>query len=103
VIVDTQRHLGELLSNICADGILTVSDDLLKNDGRRFINMMEQLAERRLQREEDRQYGMTAAHQAFAEGEYEDDEEDNGAYESEEDEDFEDDDMVCLPGIIHIV
>lgn len=67
--------------------------------------MMEQLAERRMQREEDRmisQYGMPAAHQAFAERGYEN-EEDDGAYESEEDEDFEDDDMVCLPGIIHIV
>lgn len=31
-------------------GILTVADDLLKNDGRKFIEMMEQLAERRMQR-----------------------------------------------------
>ena len=35
------------------DGILTVADDLLKNDGKHFIDMMEQLAERRMQREED--------------------------------------------------
>lgn len=34
-------------------GILTVADDLLKNDGQKFIDMMEQLAERRMQREED--------------------------------------------------
>ncbi|PHH65040.1 hypothetical protein CDD81_3438 [Ophiocordyceps australis] len=34
-------------------GILTVADDLLKNDGKRFIEMMEQLAERRMAREED--------------------------------------------------
>uniref|UniRef100_L7JDN1 Stress response protein NST1 n=1 Tax=Pyricularia oryzae (strain P131) TaxID=1143193 RepID=L7JDN1_PYRO1 len=34
-------------------GILTVADDLLKNDGKKFIEMMEQLAERRMQREED--------------------------------------------------
>jgi hypothetical protein len=33
------------------DGILTVADDLLKNDGKHFIDMMEQLAERRMQRE----------------------------------------------------
>ncbi|KAG5519444.1 hypothetical protein PMAC_002071 [Pneumocystis sp. 'macacae'] len=33
-------------------GILTVADDLLKNDGKKFIEMMEQLAERRIQREE---------------------------------------------------
>lgn len=33
-------------------GILTVADDLLKNDGKKFIEMMEQLAERRMAREE---------------------------------------------------
>jgi hypothetical protein len=32
-------------------GILTVADDLLKNDGKKFIEMMEQLAERRMARE----------------------------------------------------
>ncbi|RMD40515.1 hypothetical protein DV735_g4604, partial [Chaetothyriales sp. CBS 134920] len=36
-----------------AHGILTVADDLLKNDGRHFIDMMEQLAERRMAREEE--------------------------------------------------
>jgi hypothetical protein len=39
-----------------ADGILTVADDLLKNEGKRFIDMMEQLAERRLAREEAAQH-----------------------------------------------
>ena len=34
-------------------GILTVADDLLKNDGKKFIEMMEQLAERRMAREEE--------------------------------------------------
>jgi hypothetical protein len=43
------------------DGILTVADDLLKNEGKRFIDMMEQLAERRLAREEETQY-MTHHH-----------------------------------------
>lgn len=33
--------------------ILTVADDLLKNDGQKFLEMMEQLAERRMQREEE--------------------------------------------------
>ncbi|KAK4205154.1 salt tolerance down-regulator-domain-containing protein [Triangularia verruculosa] len=33
-------------------GILTVADDLLKNDGRKFIEMMEQLAERRMASQE---------------------------------------------------
>ncbi|KAJ3928361.1 MAG: hypothetical protein NXY57DRAFT_527870 [Lentinula lateritia] len=52
--------------------ILTVADDLLKNDGQKFLEMMEQLAERRMQREEE------------AVGDLEDDSED------EEDEDEED-------------
>ncbi|WKT50201.1 hypothetical protein QSH57_015149 [Fusarium oxysporum f. sp. vasinfectum] len=34
--------------NMDLGGILTVADDLLKNDGKRFIEMMEQLAERRM-------------------------------------------------------
>ncbi|KAG5439632.1 hypothetical protein PCK2_000766 [Pneumocystis canis] len=36
-------------------GILTVADDLLKNDGKKFIEMMEHLAERRIQRELQKQ------------------------------------------------
>lgn len=34
-------------------GILTVADDLLKNDGQKFLEMMEQLADRRMQRAEE--------------------------------------------------
>lgn len=60
-------------------GILTVADDLLKNDGKKFIEMMEQLAERRMQREEE------AAMEAR---EYDDEEEDDY-----DDEDIESD--VC--------
>lgn len=33
-------------------GILTVANDMLKNDGKEFISLMEQLAERRMQREQ---------------------------------------------------
>lgn len=92
-------------------GILTVADDLLKNDGQKFIDMMEQLAERRMQREEEASnyapYGMShqqppAAH-AHAphthgppvEDEY-DDEEDE-VYDSQDDDydEEEEDDMVC--------
>ena len=32
---------------------MTVADDLLKNDGKKFLEMMERLAERRMQREEE--------------------------------------------------
>lgn len=41
--------IGHFLSG----GILTVADDLLKNDGQKFLEMMEQLAERRSLREEE--------------------------------------------------
>lgn len=36
--------------------MLTVADDLLKNDGKKFIDMMERLAERRMAREEEASY-----------------------------------------------
>lgn len=85
-----------------SDGILTVADDLLKNDGKHFIDMMEQLAERRMQREEDTQYGIAAAHQSVHDGhnhgpldedDY-DEEEDEEDYDSQEEEEYEEDEMV---------
>lgn len=85
------------------DGILTVADDLLKNDGKHFIDMMEQLAERRMQREEDTQYNIAAAHQSFHAGhnhgplddEDYDDEEDED-YDSQEEEEFDEDEMDAM-------
>ncbi|KAK4191928.1 salt tolerance down-regulator-domain-containing protein [Podospora australis] len=85
-------------------GILTVADDLLKNDGRKFIEMMEQLAERRMAREEDarEQYeqgyehanGNRYAHSNHAqppeEEEFEDEED---VYEEDEEDGFEEDDQ----------
>lgn len=64
--------------------ILTVADDLLKNDGGKFLEMMEQLAERRMQRDEE----------AAKEVEMASDEEEDDPEESEEDEedDGEEDD-----------
>ena len=59
--------------------ILTVADDLLKNDGKKFLEMMEQLAERRMQRELD------------AEGDMEDSDDEDDE-EGDEDEDLDDDD-----------
>lgn len=43
-------------ANRFTDNLLTVADDLLKNDGRKFIEMMEQLAERRMQRETEAEF-----------------------------------------------
>ncbi|CAL5872574.1 uncharacterized protein PFLUO_LOCUS6838 [Penicillium psychrofluorescens] len=85
------------------DGILTVADDLLKNDGKHFIDMMEQLAERRMQREEDTQYGIAAAHQSFHGGhnhgplddEDYDDEEDE-EYDSQEEDEYDEDEMDAM-------
>lgn len=81
-----------------------MADDLLKNDGKHFIDMMEQLAERRMQREEDTQFAMAAAHQAMHSGhnhgpldEDDYDEEEDDDYDSQEDdEDYEEDEMVRL-------
>jgi hypothetical protein len=78
---------------------LTVADDLLKNDGKKFIEMMEQLAERRMQREEEAQYhAQSNTHQSYSahghapqpeEEEYDDEVDEEEGYE---DDDYEEDD-----------
>lgn len=90
-----------------ADNLLTVADDLLKNDGRKFIEMMEQLAERRMQRESEAEYaasnqnhhslyppgsiGMNQEDPLAAGDDFDDDE---ASYDSQEeyDDDMEDED-----------
>ncbi|KAJ3562607.1 hypothetical protein NPX13_g8505 [Xylaria arbuscula] len=82
-------------------GILTVADDLLKNDGKKFIEMMEQLAERRMAREEDASHypggythsmrsGLSNTHNRPPEDqeEYDEEEEEEEEYDSQE-EDYE--------------
>ncbi|KAI1740843.1 hypothetical protein F4680DRAFT_87306 [Xylaria scruposa] len=81
-------------------GILTVADDLLKNDGKKFIEMMEQLAERRMAREEDATHygsyghnvngGLSSPHNhpPPEDEEYDEEEEEEEEYESQE-EDYE--------------
>lgn len=75
-------------------GILTVADDLLKNDGKKFIEMMEQLAERRMQREEEAAYAshpsMYRSHGSHNHGPPPD--EDDFGDEEDGEEDYEDDD-----------
>jgi hypothetical protein len=96
-------------------GILTVADDLLKNDGKKFIEMMEQLAERRMAREEDARdqgyYGHppngmhTHSHThnhpppPVEEEEYDDDEEDDEYDSQDEDYDDDEEELVCGCGI----
>lgn len=65
-------------------GILTVADDLLKNDGQKFLEMMEQLADKRIQREREAAESVNDA-----------DDDDEGS-EDEYDED-EDEDECVLP------
>jgi hypothetical protein len=93
-------------------GILTVADDLLKNDGKKFIEMMEQLAERRMAREEDAKEQFNSNGYAHPpngniqphhhthnhapppeEEDYDDEEEDEDEYDSQDD-DYEEEEMV---------
>ena len=83
-------------------GILTVADDLLKNDGKKFIEMMEQLAERRMAREEEAQYAAAGLRHPNMAGhnhgppldEEEYDDEDDDDYGSEDDDDYDEDEVV---------
>ncbi|KAL9072867.1 MAG: hypothetical protein Q9157_004947, partial [Trypethelium eluteriae] len=84
-------------------GILTVADDLLQNDGKKFIEMMEQLAERRMQREEEAQFaasglGSSSQHPYSNHPPDEDDfeDEDEDEYDSQEDYDEEEDEMESM-------
>jgi hypothetical protein len=89
--------------NMDLGGILTVADDLLKNDGKRFIEMMEQLAERRMAREEEsrehlnRGYGHPPGsysnphnHPTPEDDEYEEEEDEEEDYDDSQDEEYED-------------
>ncbi|PQE25691.1 stress response nst1 protein [Rutstroemia sp. NJR-2017a BBW] len=94
-------------------GILTVADDLLKNDGKKFIEMMEQLAERRMAREEDAKEQYANANYGHPpngsmhshshnhnhnhppppeDDEYDDEEDDEDEYDSQE-EDYDEEEM----------
>ena len=81
-----------------------MADDLLKNDGKHFIDMMESLAEKRMQREQamsappaaltyqDAQQGHN--HPPLDEEDEFDDEGDEDDYESQDDDDLDQEDMV---------
>ncbi|KAB5532737.1 salt tolerance down-regulator-domain-containing protein [Coniochaeta sp. 2T2.1] len=92
-----QNYPANVPGSSSLGGILTVADDLLKNDGRKFIEMMEQLAERRMAREEEakeayRNYGPHSNGGAYGhhpppeEEEYDDDEEEEEEYDDDEEE-----------------
>lgn len=82
-------NLGSSLTVTGPNNILTVADDLLKNDGQKFLEMMEQLAERRMQREEE-----AAGDMEDDSEEDEEDEEDEDDEEEDEDEDEDDEEVM---------
>lgn len=99
--------------NMDLGGILTVADDLLKNDGKRFIEMMEQLAERRMAREEDarehfsRGYGHPNGsysnphnHPPPEEDEYDEEEDEEEDYDDSQDEEYEEEEVYSNPSVM---
>lgn len=99
--------------NMDLGGILTVADDLLKNDGKRFIEMMEQLAERRMAREEDarehfaRGYGHPNGsypaphnHPPPEEDEYDEEEDEEDDYDDSQEEEYDDEEVYSNPSVM---
>ncbi|KAL2683162.1 hypothetical protein Neosp_007629 [[Neocosmospora] mangrovei] len=100
--------------NMDLGGILTVADDLLKNDGKRFIEMMEQLAERRMAREEDARehfsrgyggqpngsYSHPHNHPPPDDDEYDDEEDEEEDYDDSQDEEYEDEEVYSNPSVM---
>jgi hypothetical protein len=99
--------------NMDLGGILTVADDLLKNDGKRFIEMMEQLAERRMAREEDardhftRSYGHPNGsyssphnHPPLEDDDYEEEDDEEDDYDDSQDEEYEDEEVYSSPSVM---
>ena len=84
--------------------ILTVADDLLKNDGQKFLEMMEQLAERRLQREEEAAADVEDESDDDLDedrdgSEGDDDGNDDDASDDDEEEEEDEEEEVCLETI----
>ena len=81
---------------------------MLKNDGKKFIEMMEQLAERRMQREEEAQFSAhpNMQHRSYTghshnapppdEDDYDDEAEDDEEYDDDEYDEDEDDEEVRI-------
>lgn len=73
---------------------MTVADDLLKNDGQKFLEMMESLADKRIQREREAAEGILDDEDEDDDDEDEEDEDDDGQeYDDDEEEDDEEDDV----------
>jgi hypothetical protein len=86
---------------ILAGNILTVADDLLKNDGQKFLEMMEQLAERRMQREQ--QAAQDLEEDSDADDDDEGDEDDEEDDDEDDDEEEDEEEEVCPGHFLFIV
>ncbi|SGY19944.1 BQ5605_C017g08397 [Microbotryum silenes-dioicae] len=75
-------------------GILTVADDLLKNDGHKFLEMMEQLADKRIQRERDATMLIDDEDDDPSDEEEDDDDDDEEDDEDDEGDDEDDDEVM---------
>jgi hypothetical protein len=97
----TKNDNVELTSTLTVKGsIITIADDLLKNDGRRFLDMMEKLTERKMQKE--RQVASLSDHDDDEEEEEDEDEEEED--NSEEDDDDEEEVFNCIKkSILHVI
>jgi len=75
-------------------GVLTIADDLLQNQGKQFIDMMEKIADMRFRKEEEAKREV-----AEAGGPYDDeyDDENDEYYDEEDPEDSEDDEVAHFP------
>lgn len=110
--VKGRQYLHEMLNywlgrlNSASGGILTVADDLLKNDGKKFIEMMEQLAERRMQREQEAEYAASQPAHSYAPNGHdpplddEDYDEEEDSYDSQEDYDDEEEESEMVTTIV---
>ncbi|KAG2193000.1 hypothetical protein INT47_002551 [Mucor saturninus] len=81
--LSTKSNQSEELSNTLTvqGSIITVADDLLKNDGKKFLDMMERLAERKMRKERE-----------VAESDDDDDDDNEDEEDDDDDDDEEDDD-----------
>lgn len=82
------------LKSITSGGILTVADDFLKNDGQKFLSLMEELASRRIRPIDD---------EDDKNGEIQSDEEDwDDVYEEDDEEEYDDEEVCFFLLFLHV-
>ena len=84
------------------DGVLTIAEDVLSNHGRKFIEMMERLADLRFKKEEEAKREVAEAGGPY-EDDYDDDDEENGYYEGEDGEDSDEEAVIKMKGKLALI